>query len=352
MGAVALAASLLLTQAAGADTGLEELTKAAGEYAPEGDFSAGFDLDGGLKALGESALEKLGDIARTGVKSGAALLVIALLCALAKGSGQLCEGGVAAERMAGVLGIWAVAVSDVNSLMTLGTQTMETMRGFTAVLLPALAAAASVAGTPTGAAARQAATVLFSELLMTLISKVLIPLTYVYVAAAAVSAAVEERGVKRLAKTLKGFITGTLTTVMVAFVGYLSISGVVSGSADAISVKTAKMAISGMVPVVGGVLSDAAETVLAGAGALKNAVGVFGMLVILGICLVPFLRLGAHYLTYKLSAVAAGAVSEGPLVELIEQLGGAFGLIMGMMGSCALLLLISILSCLNAAGVT
>lgn len=65
------------------------------------------------------------------------------------------------------------------------------------------------------------------------------------------------------------------------------------------TVKAAKFTMSSLVPVVGGILSDAAETVLAGAGILKNAVGVFGMLAVLAMCVVPFLQLGIHYLAYK-----------------------------------------------------
>ena len=40
-------------------------------------------------------------------------------------------------------------------------------------------------------------------------------------------------------------------------------------------------------PVVGGILSEAAESILAGAGLLKGMVGVFGTFAILAMCLVP-----------------------------------------------------------------
>ena len=70
--------------------------------------------------------------------------------------------------------------------------------------------------------------------------------------------------------------------------------------------KVAKAAISGVVPVVGGIISDASETVLAGAGMLKNTIGVFGTLAILAACAYPFLQLGVQYLLYKLTAFLAG----------------------------------------------
>ena len=155
-------------------------------------------------------------------------------------------------------------------------------------------------------------------------------------------------GLKMLAALIKGTIVFLLTAGLLVFVGYLTASGAIAGSADAAAVKAAKMTISRAIPVVGGILSDAAETVLAGAGVLRGTVGVVGMLVVLAICLTPFLQLALHYLTYKGAAALTGTVAGPRLSGLMDNLGGAFGLILGMTGSCALVLLFSIVSAVSA----
>lgn len=114
------------------------------------------------------------------------------------------------------------------------------------------------------------------------------PLVYGYIAASVAYAAVGNEGLKRLGALLKWLVTTVLTIVMLVFVGYLTISGIIAGSTDAATVKAAKFAISGAVPVVGGILADASESVLAAAGVLRSTVGIFGMIVILAICLLPF----------------------------------------------------------------
>ena len=81
---------------------------------------------------------------------------------------------------------------------------------------------------------------------------------------------------------------------------------------------------------------------------LRNSVGVFGMLAILSACVYPFLQLGIQYLLFKLTAFLAGALGAPSLCKLIDGLGGAFGLVLGMTGSCAFLLLISVLSSVAA----
>ena len=115
--------------------------------------------------------------------------------------------------------------------------------------------------------------------------------------------------------------------------------------------KAAKFAISGAVPVVGGILSDAAETVLASAGVLRGTVGVFGMVTVLGLCLAPLLRLAVHYLAYKLVAALASALGSGPPCALVDRLSSAFGLVLGMTGACCLLLLIALVSCVSVTAV-
>ena len=161
-------------------------------------------------------------------------------------------------------------------------------------------------------------------------------------------ACLPENRLGAIAEALKKLVTWILTTALLVFTIYLSIVRIISGSADSATVKVAKAAISGVVPVVGGIIADASETVLAGAGMLKNTIGVFGMLAILAACAYPFLQLGVQYLLYKLTAYLASVVGAPGLCKLIDGLGGAFGLILGMTGGCALLLLISVLASVGA----
>ncbi len=326
---------------------VEGLQRAAAESGGEAQYGA--SLDEGLEALLDTGTRELGGAVRTAARSGALLLVILMFCALAESVGELGKGSVKAASLAGTLAVAAVAVADVNSLLGLGRGAMENMTSFANVLLPAVAVVTAATGAVTGAAARQLAAALFSGLLANLISGLLVPLLYGYIAASVAQAALGREELKRMADLLKWTVTTLLTITTIAFVSYLTASGVVAGTADAAAVKAAKFAISGAVPVVGGILSDAAETVLASAGVLRGTVGVFGMVTVLGLCLVPLLRLAVHYLAYKLVAALASALGSGPPCALVDRLSSAFGLVLGMMGASCLLLLITLVSCLSVA---
>ena len=206
----------------------------------------------------------------------------------------------------------------------------------------------AASGAVTTATVQQVSTVFFVDLLLRLIRQLLLPLVYLYIGLLTAAACLPENRLGAIAEALKKLVTWILTTALLVFTIYLSIVRIISGSADSATVKVAKAAISGVVPVVGGIIADASETVLAGAGMLKNTIGVFGMLAILAACAYPFLQLGVQYLLYKLTAYLASVVGAPGLCKLIDGLGGAFGLILGMTGGCALLLLISVLASVGA----
>lgn len=328
--------------------GLDKLADAAGEYGPSGNVAEA-DLDGGLKEILNTGSAQLGGVVRKAVRSAVLLLTAVLLCSLAQGVFEVSGEGsnLQVVPMVGALAVTAISVTDVNSLIGMGQGVLETMADFSKILLPTMAVATVASGSPGGAAARQMATMLFSTVLISLITKLLMPLLYGYIAACVAHCVVGNDGLKRIAGILKWTVTSILAVLLLVFVGYLTVSGVIAGTADAAAIKVAKFTVSSMVPVVGSILSDAAETVLAGAGILKNAVGVFGMLAILSMCVVPFLQLGIHYLAYKLTAALAATVADGRIAGLIDGIGGAFGLILGMTGATAMLLLISMVSAVS-----
>ena len=346
------AAVLALTVTARAAELPEDLEGAAPEAAEallsDADLTAG-GLTASLAELLQSLGDPAGDIVRQRLRGAAAILLVVVLCGAAAGFFQ--GSGMKSPPvlpMVGALSVTVAAAGSLDSLLGLGANTIDDLAAFSQVLLPTLAAATAAGGAVTTATAQQVATVFFVDLLVKLIDHVCLPMVYLYIGVVTAAACLPENRLGALADGVKKAVTWLLTGAVTAFTVYLSLVRVITGSADAVTVKVAKAAISGVIPVVGGIISDASETVLAGAGMLKNTIGIFGTLAILAACAYPFLQLGVQYLLYKLTAFLAGAVGAPGLCKLIEGLGGAFGLILGMTGSCAVLLLVSVLSCVGA----
>lgn len=327
--------------------GLDGLWDQAEDYGVSQDTG----LEGCLSQLVVQGLEQLKALAGRSIATGVKLLAVVLVCGLAQSAalpGQ--QEGVQAAELAGALAITALTMTDVAAMIGLGRETLGRMDDFSQALLPVMAALTAATGRVSGAAVGQGVTVLFSQLLLDAMDGLLIPLIDGYVAVSCAWAAVDSPGLKKLGELMKGAAALILTGLLLAFVGYLTASGAIAGSVDAAAVKTAKLAISRAIPVVGGILADASETVLAGAGVLRGTVGAAGMLVVLAICLTPFLHLGLHYLVYKAAAALCALIAQPRLSGLIDALGGAFGMVLGMTGAGALVLLVSVASALTAVG--
>ena len=298
----------------------------------------------GVAWLIERARSALGEILRGSVRNAALLTIAALICGAAEGVAD--GAGDTAARWVpycGVLAIAALATGDLRALIGLGAETVDELGTLSKLLLPALAASMAAGGFVSTASVWQVTTLMVCDLLSDAISRVLLPLVYCYIAAAAAGAVLGESRLDLLADGLKNLLSAGLKLTVAAFTGYLAVAGVLTGSADRTAVKAAKVVISGAVPVVGGVLSDAAESVLAAAGTLRGTVGVLGIFAILAVCLTPLLRLGVQFLLYKLAAFAAGLMGTKALGDFLDRLGEAFALVFAMTAACALVLLVSML---------
>ena len=320
--------------------GLDELWRQVEEYGVREDQ----DFQEGIQGLLQQGKDELGGILKSSAATVVKLTAVIMLCSLAQTGNE----PVRAVEMAGALAITALTMTDMEGMLGLGRQTIGRMDGFSKLLLPVMGILTAATGGITAAAVRQGITVLFSQLLLTAMDRLLIPLIYAYVAISCASAAFGNAGLEKLAGLIRGTATILLTGFLLSFVGYLTAAGAVAGGTDAAAVKAARMAITRVIPVVGGILADASETVLAGTAVLRGSVGAAGMLVVVAICITPFLHLAVHYLAYKITSALCGMIAQPALSRLIDAIGSAFGIVLGMTGAAALVLLVSLVSALTA----
>lgn len=294
-----------------------------------------------IKQILISAMDESTDTIRSVIGMICQIMLITVLCGIVS-----CRDDCNVERtvvMMGTVALVLVCSSDVSGMIGSGITTMDEIRNFSSVLLPVMASAAAGTGAMNGATVLYTITVLFSNMLIGICNKLLMPMVYSGLALAVADSVLQSQRMKQLRELIGWVIKTSLKWIMYIYTGFLSLSGVLAGSADAIALKTAKMAVSGMVPVVGGIISDAAETVLAGAGLLKHSIGTFGMLAILAIFIVPFLKISIWLIGFRLVS-ALCAVVESKLSGCMDAVSDAMGYILAMIGSCSLMNLLACFS--------
>lgn len=292
----------------------------------------------GIRGLIENAVglirPDLQEAAKVSLSVMAAVMIVSLLQSFSGPTKQI-------TNLCGAAAVASILLLRSDTLIHLGAETVRQISDYGKLLLPVMTAAMAAQGGLTTSTALYTGTAVFDTLLSSLISELLVPLNYLFLALAAGSSALGEEILKKMRDLVKWFMSWSLKTILTVFTTYMSITGVVSGTTDAAALKAAKVTISSVVPVVGGILSDASESVLVSAGLMKNAAGIYGILAVLAVFLEPFLRIGAHYLVLKLTAAISGIFGSRQMTELIGDFSAAMGLLLAMTGAACLLLLIS-----------
>lgn len=322
---------------------LDSLPENAREHMEDADVTLLIDIDGILKNIFKTVEEKVSDLMEDAAKDAVAILLAAILCALAHSVYAKKDAETDFISLAGIAVIGAIAVSGIGSLIGTASETVDELNVFSNALIPTLTASSAAGGAVSSSAAKYAATMLFTGIASAVGKNVIFPLIYVYLAVSA-GAAAFNGGLDGAAKLIKNIITFLMSAMAIAFTLYISLTGILAESADATAVKLTKAAVSGVLPVVGGIISDAAEVVVTGAGALKNGISVFGMLAVCAVCTLPFLKLLIHMLLYKAAAMLSEVVTTPPIAKFINSIGTALTLSLGIVGTSAVMLFVSIVS--------
>lgn len=247
-----------------------------------------------------------------------------------------------AVRLTGTVVIVLLLLDPIGSVIQLSTSTVTEMTEYGKLLLPVMTAAMAAQGGTTTSAALYTGTVVFSTFLTTIITRLIVPALYIYLCICVADSAIKQDMLGKIRDFVKWAMTWSLKIVLYVFTGYMSITGVISGTVDASALKAAKLTISGVVPVIGSVLSDTSETILVSAGIMKNAAGVYGIFAVVAIFISPFLEIAIQYLMLKLTSAICNMIGSKQSVSLVNNFSTGMGIVLAMTGTVCVLLLISL----------
>lgn len=266
------------------------------------------------------------------------IAVILLMSVLQKFSGRIKRS----VEIAAAVGIGLLLFGPTNTLINLGTSTVNELSEYGKQLIPVMTAALAAQGGVNTSTALYAGTTLFTAILSVLVAGLIVPMLYIFLCLSIANHAIGEDLLKKLRDFIKWLMTWSLKVILYIFTGYISITGVVGGTADASMVKATKLAISGSVPVIGSILSDASETIIVSTGVMKSAAGAYGVLAVIAMWIGPFLEIGVQYLLLKLTAAVCGVFGTKEISGLVHDFAVAMGFVMAATSTISLVLLIGV----------
>lgn len=252
--------------------------------------------------------------------------------------------------LAAVCSVSLILLQSANSLIRLGLDTVSEISEYAKLFFPVMAAALAAQGGMTTSAQLYAGTVIFDTVLCNVISEILHPAVFLFLFSSIACSAIPNKSLKSMKDFVKASVIWINKSVLLLFTGYIGITGVISGAADSAAIKAAKLTISGVIPVVGNILSDASEAVLVSASAIKNSIGVYGFFAVLAVWLRPFLQIGTHYLVLKITGNLCAVMDGKDLSELVGSFADAMGMILAMTGATCIMLIVSIVCFMKGVG--
>lgn len=180
-----------------------------------------------------------------------------------------------------------------------------------------------------------------------IINIVIIPITLIATALGIISNMSDKIQIGKLSDFLKKGIIWSLGVVTTIFVSVLSLEGSLTSNIDGLAAKGIKATASNLIPVVGKALSDSTDMVIGSTVILKNSIGIVGMIVIIGICALPIIKLTVLTVTYYFTSAICEPLADKKIISLLEQMGNTFKVLLGIMFFVAVLLIIGLAICIK-----
>lgn len=251
--------------------------------------------------------------------------------------------------------IVTVILENFSELISSITDAINSMVSFTNILIPVMIALIITTGSITTATIIQPILVFMTSLIGNFINKIAIPIVLVSTVLGIVSKISDRAQVERLAKRLKSSTVWIIGIILTLFVTAVSVDGNLGSSVDAVTSKTAKAAVSNLVPVVGKILGDAVDSVIGCGNILKNAVGLIGVIVIVAIAIIPIIKLLLLMAVYYITAAVCEPIADSKIVKLLDQMGDTFKILLAFVCSMAVMIIIGttlIIKISNVSGMT
>ena len=287
-------------------------------------------------------LNLLGTEVQTGLKSLVSILVIIIIHSILKSISESLENDNISKLIYYVqyIAIVTIIMSNFSDIINLVKETTTNLVGFMNTLIPVLVSLMLYTGSITTTSILEPIILFMINFIGNMIQDILIPIILIITSISIVSKISDNVQVEKIAKFLKSSTVWFLGLVLTIFVGVVSLEGTLSSSVDGITAKTAKTIVSSAVPVVGKILGDVIDSVLGCGLILKNAVGFIGVIIIIGICILPIIKLSILTISYKLVASISEVIADVKIVKLLDQIADIFKILLAILVSVSFMVII------------
>lgn len=269
--------------------------------------------------------EILGKLIAEGFKGSLSAICLltasALLTAL---SGIVADEGIS-RALGTVLCLTAVAsvAGMLSSLAATAYSAVRETARLTEKTAPVMSALMVSLGSKTTAGVFTPEFVFLSGSVVSIIEKAALPLSAAHGVAAAAQAVSDEAKLGGILKLLKKVVKWILGVISTVYIGLTAVHGLTAASRDGVMIRTAKYALDKLVPIAGGMVGGAADSILGCALLIRNGVGTAAVLILLARTAGPLTVLFLGMLVFRIAEALSAPLADERAVRLLSNAADA-----------------------------
>lgn len=295
------------------------------------------DLKGIFKKITEILLKETSD----NIKILLVLIVPILLMGVLSNLSLSSDGVVnMAETMCyfAVSGIIIYVFSDVTNLFRETVLNIDVMSNS---MIPVLYSLMLTMGKVTSYTVMHPTVIFLTRILIIIINKGLFPLIMLSFALNITDNITEREKFKSISTLVLKFTKWTLIFLITLFTAVLSTQNILSHSFDTVALKGTKFVVANFIPVVGGAISEGAETIGSSLILIKNATGIAGIAGVVVTAFVPLVKIYIVSFIFSILSVVSRIVSNEKIAKVLDSTAGTISMLGASVISISFLFVVS-----------
>lgn len=237
--------------------------------------------------------------------------------------------------------LFALLIGSFITASHIAVTTISSILDFMRALVPTYFMSVAFTGGAATSMMYYEAVLMLITLVDFLLIKVIIPMINFYLIIALANNLSKEDMLSKLAKLIATAIGWILKSMLAAVIGFNAIQGLIVPVVDQVK-RSTLMKASEAIPGIGDALGGVTQTILGAGVLLKNAIGVAGLIVLITIVAVPFLKLLVVTAIYKIGSAVLQPISDKRFIECISASGKSAALLLQTIFVGVVLFMISI----------
>ena len=281
---------------------------------------------------------------KTSIKIATSILVLALLSSIIKSleNSFSSKGITTVTNYIVFITVVTLTLVSFRDILSLCYTTIENIMGLVNVIIPIMNSLLVLVGFPITSTALNpifiggiaAINIIFKKFIFVAIS--------IAFAILVVNNLTNNIKLNRLSSFIKQINIVALGAVFTLYLGLVSIQGLYVTSFDKFTVKTAKFAVGNFIPVVGGFVSDSVDILLSSSQLIKNVFGGVGLVILVGICLIPIIKILSVILVYKVCSIAIEPVGEDNISSFLNEVANLMIIILATIIAVTIMFFVTI----------